>query len=143
MKRLTLLAGFLIGNAAIACGDNAPTVTVAIDNATFTSGSTVTLTVAVTDFELVAPGGSHALRVAGEAHQETGSAADEYIVNEGHFHVYLDSTTVNPLLQAHLTTVQLPVVATPGAHRLIVRLNDNRHKFLVPEVTADVDVTVQ
>ncbi len=145
MKRTALFGALLAGAVMFACGDDpVPTVTASLDSTTFTSGSTVTLTLTTTDFELRAPGGQHALRAAADGHDGHETAdGDKHIVNAGHFHVYLDSTTENPILQGHKSPVSFPVVATPGAHKLIVRLNDDSHKFLVPEVMAHVNVTVQ
>ena len=130
--------------AATACGgDDAPTVMVSASKTTLTSGDMTTLTVTVTNFELRDPTAhAHALTVAdtGHEHEATG---EEVTSDGGHYHVYLDRTDVNPLKMAWTPTVDVTVTASVGAHRLIVRLNADDHRFLVPEVEDHVEITVE
>lgn len=151
MTRTQLFLGLSVAAAAFACGGTTtPTVKATVSPLTFTSGSTVTVSVETTDFEIRAPPGTmmHQGLTAGHAsldaeHDDTRAAGEEHIANEGHFHVYLDTTMESPLEQSFTKTAMFPVVASPGAHKLIVRLNDDMHKFLVPEVKVELDITVQ
>lgn len=158
MPRLLLASGLLAfaGLFAACGGDAPPTISVTAQPSTFTSGSTVTFTVTVQDFELrpdidhqMETHGLHqGLKTSTEDGHEGGDghhdeANEEYVGNAGHFHVYLDSVETNPIKQSWDTTVMLPIVADPGAHTLIFRLNDDSHRFFVPHITATVDVTVQ
>jgi hypothetical protein len=108
---------------------------------TFVSGSTVTVTVTTSNFEIQDPAGtSHQhLRVQAGDHEDH----EESVASAGHYHVYLDSTEVNPLGMGYAPTLDLVVTSTPGAHKLIIRLNDDSHAFLKPEVKAEVPITVQ
>ncbi|MCB9648080.1 MAG: hypothetical protein H6730_15930 [Deltaproteobacteria bacterium] len=121
-----------------ACGGGDPSVSVTADKSSLASGDTVTLTVTVENFELRAP--AQALRAA---HGDEEQTAGEVTSDGGHYHVYLDSTDVNPLTMAWTPTVNVTVTASTGPHQLIVRLNADDHRFLVPEVKAHVDLTVE
>lgn len=155
MSRTLLAAGLLALVSAVACGsDPTPTITVTADRTTFTSGSTVTFTVSVTDFELRDPASTahsgHALRAAHDTSghgltptHEAGADGEHYVTDGGHYHVYLDSTEVNPIRMGWMSTLSLPITATAGPHTLIFRLNGDDHRFLVPEVKTSVAVTVQ
>jgi hypothetical protein len=143
VKRILLLgiAASLFSALTAACGeDPAPTVSAVVSPDTFVSGSTVTVTVTTTHFEIRDPAGtSHQhLRVQAGDHEEH----EESVANAGHYHVYLDSTEVNPLGMGSASTLDVVVDSTPGAHKLIIRLNDDSHAFLKPEVKAEVPITV-
>lgn len=128
--------------AATACGgEDAPTVMVSSSKTTLASGDSTTLTVTVTNFELRDPS-AHALTVADTGHEH--EATGETVTSDGgHYHVYLDSTDENPLKMAWTPTVDVTVTASVGVHQLIVRLNADDHRFLVPEVEDHVDITVE
>ena len=151
MKNLALLVTTLFVSALIgvACGDDPmPTVSATVSPSTFVSGSTITLTVTTTDFEIRDPAGAahQHLRVAEEGHggHDDHSGHDSHeTATAGHYHVYLDSTDVNPLRMGYEETIDLVVTATPGAHKLIIRLNDDSHAFLMPEVKTEVAITVE
>lgn len=118
------------------CGSDAPpTVSIVADPGSFTTGEQTVLTVTVTNFDLVDPTGS-----APVEHDHSQSTADGLLTREGHYHVYLDSTDVNPLAMAWSPVLRLAVEAEPGPHRLIVRLNANDHRFLQPEIRDIADI---
>ena len=140
-----LATSFILG-----CGhEHHPTVSATLTPTTFASGSTVTLNVETTDFEIRNPAdvGHQHLRVAsGDDHNHDHGhdhGGDELTANAGHYHVYLDSTDVNPITQGYKPEIQFVVTATPGAHKLIIRLNDDSHAYLKPEVRAEIDITVE
>jgi hypothetical protein len=155
MSRTLLAAGLLALVSAAACGsDPSPTIAVTADRTSFTSGSTVTFTVTVTDFELRDPASTahsgHALRAAHDTSghgltptHEAGADGEHYLTDGGHYHVYLDSTDVNPIRMSWQPTLSMAVTASAGPHRLIFRLNGDDHRFLVPEIKAEVAVTVE
>lgn len=125
-----------------------PTVSATVSPSTFVSGSTVTVTVTTTDFEIRNPAGAahQHLRAAQHDHSDHDNHDDHdshEVVTEGHYHVYLDSTDVNPLGMGYEETIDIVVTATPGAHKLIIRLNDDSHAFLQPEVKTEVAITVE
>jgi hypothetical protein len=139
----SFLASALSALALTACGGGDPTIAVTASKTTLASGDTVTLTVTTTNFELRAPP-AQALRVADGDHEHSGTTGDALTADGGHYHVYLDSTDVNPLKMAWIPTVDITVTTSvAGDHELIVRLNADDHRYLVPEVKAHVDITVE
>lgn len=127
----------------VACGAADPTVSVTASPSTISSGDVVTLTVDVTDFELRKPAATHhqELRAAddeGHAHNGETNSADG-----GHFHVYLNTLDTNPLLMGWSKTTTVAVTGPAGPHVLIVRLNSDDHAFLVPQVKAEANITIQ
>jgi hypothetical protein len=91
------------------------------------AGEMVTVTVAVQNFKLVAPGGPN-------------------VPGEGHYHVYLDGATGGNYLAAGQTPtkpVTIPVGTTPGAHTLRVNISNNDHSPLTPPVEEILPITVQ
>ena len=147
MKKISLLA-ISFGLALVvasACGeDPIPTVSATVSPTTFVSGSTVTVTVTTTDFEIRNPAGSghQHLRAAQHEHDHDPDNSETH-ANAGHYHVYLDSTNVNPIGMGYESTLDVVVNADPGEHKLIIRLNDDSHAFLKPEVKTEVSITVQ
>ncbi|MEE2904403.1 MAG: hypothetical protein VYC39_18885 [Myxococcota bacterium] len=147
MRLAFVLLGFIIPTLfAVGCGDDpVPTVSASVSPSTFVSGSTLTLTVTTTDFDIRNPAlaGHQHLRVASADDHDHDHGGNENLSNAGHYHVYLDSTDVNPLTQGYDSEIQFVVTTSPGPHKLIVRLNDDSHAFLKPDVTASVDITVE
>lgn len=151
--RIPLLSAVLLSTGVlVACGGGDPTISISASPTTLASGQTTTLTVSVENFELRDPGShQHGLTTAqthdhGDDHGDDhahGDDAEDYLPDAGHYHVYLDSTEVNPMMMAWRETVELTVTASAGPHRLIVRLNGDDHRFLRPEVKAHIDITVQ
>lgn len=138
----------LLTLALVGCGGGDPTIAVTASPTTFASGGSTTLTVDVTDFELRAPPEAHqALTVAqhdhGDHDHDHGDSGETLSADGGHYHVYLDSTDTNPILMAWEPNPTITVTSTPGPHRLIVRLNADDHRFLQPEVKAEVDITLE
>jgi hypothetical protein len=98
------------------------------------TGTSVTIDVTPSNFQVVAPGAPNA-------------------ANQGHIHYYLDVTiptdptkgavTAAGTYQAVQTTTANWTNLTPGQHTLGVQLVNNDHKPLVPPVTATVTITVQ
>ena len=129
---------------ALACGEEpAPTVSATVSPDTFVSGSTVTVTVTTTNFEVRDPAGTSHQHLRVQAGEHDGhDGHEESVVNAGHYHVYLDSTEINPLGMGYAPTLDVAVSGTPGAHKLIIRLNDDSHAFLKPEVKAEVPITI-
>lgn len=139
LARYTTL--LLMTLAAQACGSSDPTVTASASPASFGSGQSTTLTVEVDAFELRDPAAAHTLTGA-DTHQQSDSEGG-VTADGGHYHVYLDSTDVNPLKMAWTPSLELTVTATPGAHTLIIRLNADDHRFLVPEIKSTIDITIE
>lgn len=127
MRRLGLLV-FIA-----ACHSDPAIDSIAINPTHARAGETITMTLEVSGLELTYGIQAHALRTThGEETQG------------GHIHVYFDSVDVNPLVQTGSTTIPLivPVGASSGAHTLIARLHGGDHTILVPEVRAEVPLTV-
>ncbi len=126
--------------ALAACGsDPAPTISVTATPTSLKSGEAVTLNIAVTDFELVDDAGrsTSGLRAAHEGHEDTSETA-----RRGHYHVYLDTTEENPLYMGHIAAPRVTVTASVGPHVLIVRLQDEAHRIITPEIKATAAITV-
>jgi len=135
---------------AAACGEDhpAPTVSATVTPQTFVSGSTVTLSVMTTHFDIRNPangGHQHGLRAAAGDHEDHDHDDHGHVEypTAGHYHVYLDSTEVNPLVMGYENSIDFLVTATAGPHKLIIRLNEDSHAFLVPEIKTEVSITVQ
>lgn len=129
---------FALGLAA--CGSDGalqPSVTASASPSSFAAGGMTTVSVAVQDFTLRSPDHAHSALTAAQ------HSADEVSAEGGHYHIYLDSTEVNPLKMAWTTSTTIAVDAAPGPHTLIIRLNADDHRFLVPEVKATVDITLE
>ncbi len=141
---LRYILSFAAVASLVACGSADPTVSVTASPSTISSGDVVTLTVDVTDFELRKPGGGH-------NHQELRAAEDEghehhggtNSADGGHFHVYLNTLDTNPLLMGWSKTTTVAVTGPAGPHVLIVRLNSDDHAFLVPQIKAEANITIQ
>ncbi len=144
MHALKLSPLLLCLGLATGCGsaEMLPTVSASVSPSTFSAGGITTVTVDVENFTLRNPSHSHnpsALTVAQHDHSD----AAELTADGGHYHIYLDSTDVNPLTMAWAKTTTITVDGSPGAHTLIIRLNADDHRFLVPEVKATVDITLE
>ncbi len=142
MHALKLFPLLLCLGLATSCGSDEmmPMVSASVSPSTFSAGGITTVTVDVENFALRSPSHSHsALTVAPHDHSD----AAELTADGGHYHIYLDSTDVNPIKMAWSKTTTIAVDGSPGAHTLIVRLNADDHRFLVPEVKATVDITLE
>ncbi len=142
----------------IACGSTAdPSISaMTVSPAMVAAGGELTVNVTVDNFELKNPddhGGSHGLRAAEEEGHMHGESDGDY-PGEGHFHIYMDSVDENPLQLncpdhckhpgfAGTVRAKIPDDATAGAHKLILRLNDNGHMTLTPHIMATADFMVQ
>ena len=121
-----------------------PTLSIELDKATIASGDEVTITVDVENFELQDPDGHD--------HDDHGDPGDtEFRAGydgacQGHYHVYLDELD-NPMIpilaQDHRETTTVTVEAEPGEHEILVRLNDDHHKIIEPQVVDSASLTVQ
>jgi len=122
-----------------ACSPPHPTIAVRAEPSTVRAGESLQVHVTVSDFTLRSPAQTHALRLEGGDHGEGGGDP-----NQGHYHVYLDSLETNPILQDHRSpaTVVIPIGTSTGAHALIVRLNHDDHRTIVPHVQATAAITV-
>lgn len=119
-----------------------PTISVEAEPTTIASGDDVTLTVTVDNFMLMDPEGEH---MHGDLRpDDTQFRHDGYEgACEGHYHVYLDDLMTPPLLMAWDEVVDVTVDADVGEHELFVRLNDNGHKIIEPEIVDAVTITVE
>lgn len=149
----------MVGSAAllfvVGCGAADPELhSVTVSPATVAAGEDLTLAVDIENFDLVNPADhtAHGLRAADGDH-EHGEAEGDY-PSEGHFHVYMDSVEMNPLMLncpehcAHTgfakeVRARIPDGTAAGMHTIIVRLNDNSHRTLTPHIEAQATFTVQ
>jgi hypothetical protein len=134
MTRRLLFSCLLLAAFALACDDHddgPPTLSASIDPSTVEQGSVTTLSVTVTNFILAGHG------AAADDHHDDDAAPDE-----GHYHVYLDTTEDNPILMGETPTSDLTIDAAPGDHELIVRLHDLQHVIIQPEVKVVLPLTV-
>lgn len=83
------------------------------------SGTTVTVTFSVQNFQLVTPGGS-------------------VVAGQGHIHVWLDGQS----LQMVWTPTATFTNVGPGTHTVTAELVDNQHEPVTPDVRTSVAVTV-
>jgi hypothetical protein len=91
------------------------------------AGDTVTVSVTVQNFKLVAPGGPN-------------------VPGEGHYHVYLDGAQGGNYLAAGETPTKLvtiPLGTASGAHTLRVNISQNDHAPFSPPVEDIVPITVK
>lgn len=128
---------------AFGCSQDPPTLQASAQPTTFPQGSSTTLTITTTNFELVSPTEVHAhltraLTVAHEAEDEGPSEQ----TNSGHYHVYLDSYEIDPILQGYQTSQAVTVHGKAGPHKLIVQLQGEDHKILEPPVRAEIPITL-
>jgi hypothetical protein len=130
---------FATALALAACSSDPPTLSVTASPTTLRSGEKTTLSIAVENFELVDPARHAALRVA---HEGDPHAAPELTASSGHYHVYLDTTEENPIYQGFVDAPEVTVTASAGPHLLIVRLSAEDHRTLVPEIKAEVGITI-
>jgi hypothetical protein len=136
----------------VGCSSEPPQITsVTIEPAMAARGSDVMVSVSVANFELREPepeGEGQALRPASE-----GSAEEADYPEGGHFHVYLDNTETNPMFincpdycehGAYTTPAmaRIPADAEIGEHTVIIRLNNDHHLFLTPEILGTATLTV-
>lgn len=137
------LAFWVLPALVLGCSQDPPTLQASAQPTTFPQGSSTTLTITTTDFELISPTDMHAhltraLTVAHEA-EETGGSE---FTNSGHYHVYLDSYEVDPILQGYQASQAVTVHGRAGAHKLIVQLQGEDHKILNPPVRAEIPITL-
>jgi hypothetical protein len=138
--------------ALVGCGEGPPPsiTSVTIEPSMAARGSDVTISVVVDNFTLrePEPEEGQALRPLSEGEAEEGEYPDG-----GHFHVYLDNTETNPMFincpdycehGAYTTPARalIPADAEIGEHTVIVRLNNDHHLFLKPEIRATATLTV-
>jgi hypothetical protein len=144
MRGLALMgvAGFAVGCTGPEEEAGPPAIlSFTVDPATVVAGADTTASVEVENFELT---GHHEEGEGGHEHEEGDHDHDGVAVQRGHVHIYLDDVMTNPLLM--LVTPEgaltIPVDVAPGAHTLIARLQDEDHKIIEPQVTAEVDIEV-
>lgn len=136
-----LAAGW--ATAGLACGDSpAPTVSLTVTPDRIASGGTTRADIAVTDFELAAEDHAH-LFTTSRGHEATGEEDSGDIPRTGHYHIYLDSFDVNPLVMGTTPSVDLTVTASAGVHRLIVRLHGTDHRIIEPQITDEASLTIE
>ncbi len=141
-----LTVGLLVG-----CGSSDPPemTSVTVSPASVQRGTDVTVNVTVANFELRMPAEEEALTAAEE---EIAPATGDY-PDGGHFHIYLDDLETNPMLvncpdycddSAFMTSVRarVPDDATAGSHMVIVRLNNDFHMFLNPQIKGQAPLMV-
>lgn len=140
MRHLQLVTS-AIALSLLACGQDPATVSATANPATFASGGTTTLSTTVTNFDLKNPATElrSALTLANEEGHDEGTSE---FTNSGHYHVYLDSFEVEPIIQAYMTTQPVTVSGAPGAHKLIIQLQGEDHKIVQPPVRAEVSITL-
>jgi uncharacterized membrane protein YgcG len=145
LNHRSLFTAAIIGAASllVGCSDDhhgPPTMSISVAPTDVLAGDSVKLSVTVTNFELVAVGGMHHDMAGGDDH---GDDHDDDEVQQGHYHVYLDSTDgTEPILMAGMPEVDVAIDATPGSHTLIVRLQDLTHRTIEPEVTDEATINV-
>ncbi len=135
------------------CGSSEPPAVVSVSvTPSVAAGDDATITIAVDHFELRPPS-DHMASGLRPADEGAGDAEAGDYPDGGHYHVYLDSTEVNPLMincpehckhPAWQTMVRarIPAHATAGEHKLIVRLNNDGHAALVPHIENETTFTV-
>jgi hypothetical protein len=139
MARTSVVEAVLAACLA-ACGGADPVISsVSLTPSTIPAGGIVNVVVAGEGLALEAPAtaGLTALRTSAlrAAHgDEMGR----------HLHAYLDTTDVNPLAMETRTTfpITIPAATTVGAHTIIVRLHDEDHLIIQPEVKATAALIV-
>lgn len=84
----------------------------------------------------------HAGETGGHEHEGGESGAD---CPSGHYHVYLDDFMTNPLAMPDTAdaTANLPDDISLGEHTIFARLHNSDHTILMPEVIAEVAITVE
>lgn len=133
----------LSSGLALACGETpAPTVAIALTPDRIASGGTTRADITVTDFELVAEEHSH-LSVAARGHEVEGEPDPSAFPRTGHYHIYLDSFEVNPLVMGTAPSVELTVTASAGPHRVLVRLHGTDHRIIEPQITSEATLTIE
>lgn len=113
---------------------------------TLAAGEDVSATVSVANFELSGEPHTHAEREPlGVGPSPQHEDAEPVECTGGHVHVYLDDLMSNPLTQAVTSEFMftIPDTTTVGEHVIIGRLHNRDHTILEPQVTVEVDVTVQ
>jgi hypothetical protein len=93
---------------------------------TLHAGASTQMTITADNFVLQAPGGANQ-------------------AGHGHYHVYLDGATGGDYLvadSAGSVAVPIPAATGNGAHVLHVELHNNDHTAVVPQVVADVNITI-
>ncbi len=103
----------------------------------------VDVVVVVSNFELSGEAGSHTEGL--NPTPQDAADSDATACPGGHVHVYLDDLMTNPLIQAVESefTITIPQDTAPGAHIIIGRLQNRDHSILTPEVTLEVNLTVE
>lgn len=124
-------------------GPGPPSVRISADPTTFASGGTTTLRVDVENFALRPPVAVRALGLRTAHGGDLHEGVPPLTADGGHYHVYLDTTSENPIRQAWAPVIDLMVTADPGPHRLYVRLSADDHRFLNPEVIDAVDIVLE
>lgn len=106
-----------------------PEMTATVSPLTVPAGGKLTVNVTVTNFTLDQAGYG-------------GPNEDRH----GHYHVYLDQKGEDYLLKATAQSpyeLTLPVDTSPGAHELIITLNNNDHTPVSPAVEQTIAITVE
>ena len=138
--------GMLAGALALVtgCHDHSeevlpPTLEISVDPTTVQRGGQVTLTVTVDNFTLRDPDSVESTPMASPQHEDTGTTT---AATSGHYHVYIDSLEENPLRMAWETEIDILLDVDAGEHEVFVRLNDDTHRIVEPQVVDSVMVTV-
>ncbi|MEX1362435.1 MAG: hypothetical protein AB1Z98_04870 [Nannocystaceae bacterium] len=145
----------------------APVLRVEADVTEVMPGDTITLTIEVDNFTLsgedhdhdhgddhehlergfepglASPSGPAAAEEGHEDHDhDHGDDAAYDGPREGHVHVYLDDTMVDPLAMLTTATGEVVIDAEPGTHTLINRLHGADHKIIEPQIIEEIEITV-
>lgn len=145
----------------------APVLRVEADVTEVMPGDTITLTIDVEHFTLSGEGETHdhdhgddhehlergfepglvspdepAAAEAGHGDHDHDADAVYEGPREGHVHVYLDDTMVNPLAMLTTSTGEVVIDAEPGPHTLINRLHGADHKIIEPQIIEEIEITV-
>ena len=103
------------------------------EGSSFTAGDTITVHLAMSNFQLMPPEAHDADGGHAGAHEGDTSGADHLMVREGHYHIYLDAEddSADHLTQwTPMVDFQLPDDIAPGSHFLRINLRAPDHHAL-------------
>jgi hypothetical protein len=109
------------------------------DTSSLAAGSDIELMIHVENFEFGHGGHDD----DGDSHAGDDDGAMECA--GGHVHIYLDSLMENPLAmpESSPTLITIPAETAAGSHMLVARLHNYDHTIVEPEVTAELEITVE
>jgi hypothetical protein len=140
---VTVVGGFVCFGGCAEPQEECGTPTLEVSGAptTIVSGDEITVSVTTTNFELRDP--------EGHTHEDHGDPGEDDLEFRsgggscgGHYHVYLDSFEVNPLLMAWEEEQAVTVEGDNGDHEIMVRLNGDDHKILDPDITDSFPIEI-